>query len=439
MIYFGVSKFEGGSPLITVIVLTIFVITYALIMQGKYPRSVVAFAAGIIILLLKISPELTVESVGEYVDFNTIGLLLGMMIIVGVLKSTGFFEYVTAWIVKISKGRMLRITLLMLIAGALLSSILDNVTTILVFAPIVFLIADSIQINPTPLILALLFSANIGGTATILGDPPNLLIGSAANAGFIQFSSVMLWPTLIVLAVFILYFRRKNAYIAKIPSEKLERLLSIDPSKAITNVKLFKQSLVVFVFVILGFLLHSVLGYEPSLIALSGAIAILILGKGNFQTISLEIEWETIFFFIGLFALTRALKDVGVTGAVATAISQMQVSPIFIVLTVLWVSGLLSGIIGAVPITTVFIPIVQSLQGTIPNSYELWWALALGASLGGNTSFSGAAANMVAVGLVEKNYKDKVKYGAFLREGIVVSLIGLTVGTAYLAIRWFML
>jgi Na+/H+ antiporter NhaD/arsenite permease-like protein len=124
---------------------------------------------------------------------------------------------------------------------------------------------------------------------------------------------------------------------------------------------------------------------------------------------------------------------------VATAISQMQVSPIFIVLTVLWVSGLLSGIIGAVPITTVFIPIVQSLQGTIPNSYELWWALALGASLGGNTSFSGAAANMVAVGLVEKNYKDKVKYGAFLREGIVVSLIGLTVGTAYLAIRWFML
>lgn len=187
MIYFGVSRYEGGSLLITIVVFTIFVIAYALIMQGKYPRSVVAFAAGILILLLKVSPELTVGSVGEYVDFNTIGLLIGMMIIVGVLKSTGFFEFITAWIVKLSKGRMLRITLLMLVASALLSSILDNVTTILVFAPIVFLIADSIQINPTPLILALLFSANIGGTSTILGDPPNLLIGSAANAGFIQF------------------------------------------------------------------------------------------------------------------------------------------------------------------------------------------------------------------------------------------------------------
>jgi len=283
--------------LITVVVLTIFVIAYALIMQGKYPRSVVAFAAGILILLLKVSPELTVGSVGEYVDFNTIGLLIGMMIIVGVLKSTGFFEYITAWIVKLSKGRMLRITLLMLVASALLSSILDNVTTILVFAPIVFLIADSIQINPTPLILALLFSANIGGTSTILGDPPNLLIGSAANAGFIQFSSVMLWPTLIVLAVFVLYFRKKNGALAQIPSEKLERLLSIDPSKAITDIKLFKQSLIVFGFVILGFLLHTVLGYEPSLIALCGAIVILILSKRDFHSISTEIEWETIFFF----------------------------------------------------------------------------------------------------------------------------------------------
>ncbi len=425
--------------MITIVVFTIFVIAYALIMQGKYPRSVVAFAAGILILLLKVSPELTVGSVGEYVDFNTIGLLIGMMIIVGVLKSTGFFEFITAWIVKLSKGRMLRITLLMLVASALLSSILDNVTTILVFAPIVFLIADSIQINPTPLILALLFSANIGGTSTILGDPPNLLIGSAANAGFIQFSSVMLWPTLIVLAIYTLYFRKKNAALAQIPSEKLERLLSIDPSKAITDRKLFKQSLIVFGFVILGFLLHSVFEYEPSLIALFGAIIILILSKRDFHSISTEIEWETIFFFLGLFAVTRALKDVGITGAVATAISRMQVPPVFVVLTVLWVSGLLGGIIGAVPITTVFIPIVQSLQGTIPHSYELWWALALGTGLGGSTTFSGAAANMVAVSLIEKNYKGKVKYLAFFKEGLSVTLIGLTVATAYLAIRWFML
>jgi Na+/H+ antiporter NhaD/arsenite permease-like protein len=215
--------------------------------------------------------------------------------------------------------------------------------------------------------------------------------------------------------------------------------MAIEPMKAITDKKLFIQSVTVFFLVIVGFLLHKVLGYEASLVALCGATVIMIFSKLDFQRIASEIEWETLFFFIGLFTLTRALEDVGVTGSLAQLLAGLQVPPLFIVLLILWISGMLSGIIGAVPITTVFIPIVHSLQGVIPHSVELWWALALGASLGGNTGLSGAAANMVAVGLVEKSFKEKVSYMRFFKEGIIVTLIGLSVSTAYLVIRWSML
>lgn len=418
---------------------SIFLITYFLIIQGKFKRSIVAFSAGLVVLLLKLSPDLTIEEIGSYADFNTLAVLLGMMILVGVLKSTGFFEFSTAWIVKLSKGNMFRVYFFLLIACAALSSVLDNVTTILVFSPIVFLIADAIPTNPTPLIFSLLFAANIGGTATLLGDPPNLLIGSAAKISFIDFSSVTLLPTIIVMVVSLLYFRQRYGFIKKIPMEKMQGLMTIHPEKAITNQKLFKQSLLVFLFVIAGFLSQTVLGYEPSVIALCGAVAVLIFAGLDFQKISIEIDWETIFFFLGLFVLTKGLKEVGITDTMANILLSLQASPLILVLAVLWISGILGGIIGTVPITTVFIPIIQSLQDKIPNGFELWWALALGASLGGNLAISGAAANMVAIGLLESNTQKKVSFLSFMKEGAAITIIGLCISTTYLAIRWIML
>lgn len=423
----------------TITVLILFLLTYYLIISGKFQRSLVAFTMGLIVMLLQISEGISIKKISNYVDFNTIGILLGMMILVGILKKTGMFQYITATIVKSSKGRMYLIYITLLFAVALFSSVLDNVTTILLFSPVVFLITDTAGISPVSFIFSMIFAANIGGMTTIVGDPPNILVGSASGASFVHFLLVMIIPSILMLLAVLVYFHFRYPHIRKVEKSKLQRLMDIDPKRAIEDRPLFIKGIIVFALVILGFVLHEELDYEASLIALTGASVLMLLSKISFQEISQEVEWDTIFFFVGLFILAKALEEVGIIGSVANWINQFSTNPLLLILAVLWISAGLGGFIGAVPVVTVFIPIIQRLQGAIPQSEELWWALALGACIGGNMTISGAAANMVAVGLVEKTQKTKISFVAFLKEGIVITAIGLVIATFYLVSRWYMI
>lgn len=423
----------------TITVLILFLLTYYLIISGKFQRSLVAFTMGLIVMLLQISEGISIKKISNYVDFNTIGILLGMMILVGILKKTGMFQYITATIVKSSKGRMYLIYITLLVAVALFSSVLDNVTTILLFSPVVFLITDTAGISPVSFIFSMIFAANIGGMTTIVGDPPNILVGSASGASFVHFLLVMIIPSILMLLAVLVYFHFRYPHIRKVEKSKLQRLMDIDPKRAIEDRPLFIKGIIVFALVILGFVLHEELDYEASLIALTGASVLMLLSKISFQEISQEVEWDTIFFFVGLFTLAKALEEVGIIGSVANWINQFSTNPLLLILAVLWISAGLGGFIGAVPVVTVFIPIIQRLQGAIPQSEELWWALALGACIGGNMTISGAAANMVAVGLVEKTQKTKISFVAFLKEGIVITVIGLVIATFYLVSRWYMI
>jgi Na+/H+ antiporter NhaD/arsenite permease-like protein len=274
---------------------------------------------------------------------------------------------------------------------------------------------------------------------TIVGDPPNILVGSASGASFVHFLLVMIIPSILMLLAVLVYFHFRYPHIRKVEKSKLQRLMDIDPKRAIEDRPLFIKGIIVFALVILGFVLHEELDYEASLIALTGASVLMLLSKISFQEISQEVEWDTIFFFVGLFTLAKALEEVGIIGSVANWINQFSTNPLLLILAVLWISAGLGGFIGAVPVVTVFIPIIQRLQGAIPQSEELWWALALGACIGGNMTISGAAANMVAVGLVEKTQKTKISFVAFLKEGIVITVIGLVIATFYLVSRWYMI
>ncbi|HPE67793.1 MAG TPA: ArsB/NhaD family transporter [Thermotogota bacterium] len=421
-----------------IIILTIFFITYFLIITGSFKRSLIAFAMGLLACFTHLSDSLTISNIGSYVDFNTIGILIGMMVLVGILKSTGLFEYIAAIVVKSSRGNLYRIYLTLLVAVALFSSLLDNVTTILLFAPVAFLIADTANIPSTPMIFSMVFAANIGGMATIIGDPPNILVGSASGTGFVGFLAIMILPSIAMLVLTIVYFRFRYPGLRHIEEAKAQRLLSIDPGRAIVDRKLFFKGVAVFLGVIAGFVLHSELHLEASLVALSGATLIMILAKRDFQQVSSEIEWDTLFFFVGLFMLARALEDVGVISDIANALVRMSSSPFILILSILWLSALIGGFIGAVPVVTVFIPVVQQLVPVVPHGRELWWALALGACIGGNLTISGAAANMVGVGLLESNTGSRIRFLSFLKEGVAITALGLGVATLYLGMRWLM-
>ncbi|BBE31923.1 arsenical pump family protein [Tepiditoga spiralis] len=418
-----------------ILIIGIFFVTYYLIIFGKTNKSVVAFSMGLLAALVKVSKNIKVSKIGDFIDFNTLGILLGMMIVVGILKTTGVFQAIAGYIVKKSKGNVISIFILTLIAVAVLSSMLDNVTTLLLFSPVILLICQEAEIKPEYFLFPMIFAANIGGTATMIGDPPNILVASASNKGFIEFLSVMILPTLLIFSLTLLFFLFKYKELKNATPEKFEKLLQIEPSKAITDKKLLYKGLLIFSMVIFGFIIHEYLDYEASLIALTGGAVMLLVSKKNFEEIAGDVEWNTLFFFVGLFTIVKALEDTNVITDITRIISSFSNHPLITLILVLWISGILAAFIGAVPVVTIFIPIIQKLILINPYGNELWWALALGASLGGNGTISGAASNMVIVGIIETNFKRKIKFFDFMKIGIIISLIGLIVSTFYLILR----
>lgn len=410
------------------LMLAIFCVSYYFILSGRFKSSVMVFLMGLIVAFMKIVEDMSLENLSQFIDFNTIGLLAGMMIIVGLLKSTGFFQFVAVYAVKMGRGDIRKTLSLIVISIALLSAFLDNVTTILIFAPILLFISDTVGIDAAYLMVTGIIASNLGGASTMIGDPPNIIIGSASKLSFNSFI-IHLAPVciLILMLMLFIWFRKMNS--DESMREKIKKLATTDPKSAIIDKKKMIALLFVFLGVIFGFALHEVLDYEMALISMAGAtIALVIYGK-SFEEAAKEVEWDTLFFLIGLFMITYAMRKVGLIDYLTNVISKVH-SPIILMTTLIWFSGILAMFLSAVPTVIIMIPVVQTLllMGFTP---VIWWALSLGASLGANGTTIGAAVNIVGVSLLGKYGGGTVRFVSYMKRAAPITLLMLLIANIY--------
>lgn len=414
--------------------IVIFVAVYALIIWDKFDRAVIAFSGAVIVVLSRIISQ---EDAFLSIDFNTIGLLISMMIIVMIMRRTGIFEYMAVKMVKASKAEPFRLLIFMCITTGGLSALLDNVTTILLILPITMSVTKDLHLNPIPFIIAEIFASNVGGTATLIGDPPNIMIGSATGLDFMQFlinDAVIALPMLLVTSfIFALIYRKMLVT----TDDVKQKVLAIDERVFITDKVLLIKSMVVFSMVIIGFLLHGMLHYESSTVAMVGAVLLLFVSGLNSEEILMEVEWKTIFFFCGLFMLVGSIVETGVMSALAKAVIGATGGDMLLtVMAILWVSAIASAFVDNIPFVATMIPLIMELgQMSDMNIYPLWWALSLGACLGGNGTAIGASANVVAIGMAEREGYH-ISFGHYFKIAFPVMLITIVISTVYVFFRY---
>ncbi len=415
-----------------IIAIAIFSLTYMVIISEKMHRTSIAMFGAALMLIFSV--ETQKNAIG-HIDFNTIGLLVGMMIIVNVTRRTGIFEFVAIYIAKKAKGDPWKILVSFMIATAVFSALLDNVTTILLIAPVTLVITDILEANPIPYLLPEILISNIGGTATLIGDPPNIMIGSANNIGFLEFL-FNLGPIVIVISIvtiIMIKFIYKNAY--NTTEENKKKIMELSTSLAIRDKKLLIKSLIALGITMLGFVLHVQLGFESATVALFGASLLLLISRINPEEVLLEVEWPTIFFFISLFILVGSLEEIGAIHYLATRMIDLTHGDLFItVLLVLWVSAIASAFLDNIPFVATMIPLIQSIgMITEMNIMPLWWALALGACLGGNGTLVGASANVMVAGMLEK-HGHKLSFINYMKVGFPVMLVSVAISSIYLIV-----
>ncbi len=422
-----------------IFVVALFVLVLVFIGSELANRTVVALLGAVVVIAFGVVEQS--EAAVEFIDWNTIGLLAGMMIIVAVLDKTGIFEYLAIKSAKWGKARPGRILILLGAVTAFLSAFLDNVTTVILMVPVTFLIADALGVSPLPFLLAQVMASNVGGAATLIGDPPNILIGSAADLSFADFvvnlAPLVLLALPVVLGFFYLAFRRDLR-----PNKNAEAAIrALDAGGAIRNRVLLRKSLLVLGAVILGFFLHGLLHLEAATIALFGAAILMLYARSDVEEVLREVEWPTLLFFVGLFVLVGGLEATGFVGRIAGLLTGVTESSSLTAIIVLWGSALASGIIDNIPFTATMIPVIQELGQTEGLSEAevrpLWWALAIGADFGGNLTLIGASANVVAAGMSERAGK-KITFLKFLAYGIPVTLISLAIATPYILLRYYL-
>lgn len=428
----------------------IFAFAYVTIATGKLHKTVAAVLAGCVLIALG---GVSQEAAYREIDLNVIFLLLGMMLLVNAIAETGFFQWVALSLAKKSGGRPITILLALISATAVLSAFLDNVTTILLIAPVTVLIADELELNPVPFLIMEALSSNIGGTATMVGDPPNIVIGSRAGLSFNQF----IWnlgPVVLVcfgvtaIAIWLFYRGRFH-----VPEDVRARLRDANPAAAITNRREAVKVLTVAALVVLGFFLHGLLKIEPSVVALSGGMVALLITKRDVQKALAGVEWPTLMFFVGLFILVAGLDERNVLKMVADAlVSATRGHFLATVMLVLWGSAVASAFVDNIPFVAAMIPVIKAITPEIganmglqdPAAIEqtvgqpLWWALALGACLGGNATLVGASANVIAAGVAEK-HGHRISFVRFLAYGVPTALASLVICSGYMYLRYFLL
>jgi Na+/H+ antiporter NhaD/arsenite permease-like protein len=423
------------------LVVAAFAAAYVLIATERIHRAAAALGgAAAMVLLGVVDARVAFFSERTGVDWNVIFLLLGMMVIVSVLKQTGVFDYLAIWAAKRTRGRPFATMVLLVCITALASALLDNVTTVLLIAPVTFLVCDRLGLPPVPFLIAETLASNIGGTATLVGDPPNIIIASRAGLSFNDFLANLAPIVLLLMVVFIglcrILFRSAFRY----DPDRVAALMALEERDVIRDHRLLARSGVVLVLVMVGFVAHAALHIEPSMVALLGAGTLVALSKLDPPEFLEEVEWSTLVFFMGLFIMVGALVEVGVIGAMGEFLIDVVGEQYLLAASaLLWGSALLSGIVDNIPYVATMTPLVQSLVDAGQGSEQaraLWWALALGADLGGNATAVGASANVVILGIAARN-GHPISFWQFTKYGAVVAAVTIAVAWAYLWIRYY--
>lgn len=410
--------------------IAIFLAAYVLIMTEKVHRSIVALVgATFAIAIGVINQEKAVESI----DFNTIGLLIGMMIIVGITRRSGVFEYLAVKSAKLSGGNPVVIMAALATVTALLSAFLDNVTTVLLIVPVTYTITDRLGVNPIPFLIAQIMAANIGGTATLIGDPPNIMIGSATGLGFMDFVDNLTIPVAVIHVVTIAILVRIYRKDLQSSESNIKSMLELNENDMIKEWSILNKSLAVLTLTILGFLLHQTLHLESATVALLGAALLMLITAEDPEEVLLSVEWPTIFFFAGLFVIVGGLKENGVIDLIARrSLDVTGGSLLGTGMLVLWLSAIASAFVDNIPFVATMIPLLQTVGELTHLPLEsIWWALSLGACLGGNGTLIGASANVIVAGIAER-YGSPISFMGYLKVAFPLMLVSIVISTAYL-------
>jgi Na+/H+ antiporter NhaD/arsenite permease-like protein len=429
---------------ITSAAVVVFAATYVLIMTERVHRTVAALiGAGLMLALKVISSEEAFHSTELGVDWEVIFLLLGMMLIVAVLRRTGLFEYVAIWSAKRARGRPFRIMVTLSVITAIASALLDNVTTVLLVAPVTILVAERLGVSAVPFLVAEIMASNIGGTATLVGDPPNIIIASEGGLSYIAFLANLGPIALIVLILFLASARVLFRGDLHVSPERVAEVMDLDEREAIMDRGLLLRALAVLALVTVGFLFHTAIGYEPATVALLGAGMLILMVRRRIGELLNDVEWSTLVFFMGLFVMVGSLIKVGTIDLLAREAAGATGGSVFVAaMLILVTSGVLSGFVDNIPYVAAMAPVVGQLTGSLagggPAGNVLWWALALGADLGGNLTTVGASANVVVVGIAGRA-GSPIRFLDFLKYGSVVTALSIGVSALYLWLRYFVL
>lgn len=422
---------------------SLLILAYIFIALERIPKVTIALLGGALTIVLGLVSQTKTLGDGinphyfiNFIDFNVIFLLVSMMVIVSITTRSGVFNWIANELLKFTKGHPVKVLCALGLFTAVTSAFLDNVTTVILIMPITFAIAKKLDIDPIPFLLTEIFSSNIGGTATLIGDPPNIIIGSAGGLSFIDFikelTPVILVIMCVILTVLAFIFRKK----LHASQDKMDEVAKIDNSHTITDKALMIRSTLILALVILGFMLHDVTHIETCVVAMLGASILLIFEKPN--EILQDVEWNTIFFFIGLFIIIGGLEASGGIKLMAEWILKVtQGSQAATSMIILWASGVISGIIDNIPYTATMAPMLVEIEKTMgaTYAYPLWWALSLGACLGGNMTIIGAAANVIVSENAAKS-GHPISFMRFLKYGVGVVAISLTISTVYIYFRF---
>jgi len=425
-----------------VLVVVVFATAYVLIATERIHRVAAALSgAAAMVVLGVVDAQVAFFSERTGVDWNVIFLLLGMMVIVGVLRQTGVFEYLAIVTAKRARGRPFVILATLMVLTAVASALLDNVTTVLLVAPVTLLVCDQIDADPVPFLIAEAMASNIGGTATLVGDPPNIIIASRSGLTFNDFlfnlTPIVVLLLVVTIGLFRWMFRRE---LGGAPVS-VDALMELDEREAITDARLLVKSLVVLTAVVLAFVSHSLLDLEPSLVALLGAGALVAISRLEPSEYLSEVEWPTLVFFAGLFIMVGGLVETGIISSLAKSATDAIGQQYFLATSViLFGSGALSGIIDNIPYVATMAPLVQDLVQAghgASQAQAAWWALALGADLGGNATAVGASANVVVIGIAARN-GHTISFWKFTKHGLIVATVTITLAWLYVGARYFL-
>jgi len=449
------------SPTVYWLATAIFVVAYAVIVSEKVHKTKVALVGAALMIALKILTQHEAFHSEEFgIDYNVIFLLISMMVIINIMTRSGVFQWVAIRSAKVAKGKPFTIMAIFVVITAIASALLDNVTTVLLLAPVTLLIADELDVDPIPYLIAEALASNIGGTATLIGDPPNIMIASKAHYSFMDFIYNLTPVVVIIMIAFVVVMKVLFGSRLKVTEEKRKRVMEMDESSLITDPVLMKKSLVVMGLTVVGFTMHGVLHLEPATIALTGAAILLLISGEHPHHILADVEWTTIFFFMGLFIIVGGVVKVGLIKDLSQVVIDVthptQESMFTTSFVMLWFSAFASAIVDNIPFVATMNPLVLDMANTVFHEgahsaaalgaatlhhdvlEPVWWSLALGACLGGNGSPIGASANVIVVGMAEKAGKP-ISFAKFMAYGFPIMIMTLIISHLYIYLRYYVL